>query len=71
MAERVNMSSRNLTRTFKLQTGISIHQYITLLRLEKADALRNAPGITVSAIAEQCGFTNERQLQRIWKNRTS
>ena len=71
MAERVNMSSRNLTRTFKLQTGISIHQYITLLRLEKADALRQAPGITVSAIAEQCGFTNERQLQRIWKSRTS
>lgn len=69
MAERVNMSSRNLTRTFKLQTGISIHQYITLLRLEKADTLRNAPGITISAIAGQCGFANERQLQRIWKNR--
>jgi transcriptional regulator GlxA family with amidase domain len=71
MAERVNMSSRNLTRTFKLQTGISIHQYITLLRLEKAYTLQNAPGITVSAIAEQCGFANERQLQRIRKKRQS
>jgi transcriptional regulator GlxA family with amidase domain len=67
MAEQINMSSRNLTRTFRLQTGISIHEYITQLRLEKADMLRNSPGITVSAIARQCGFQNERQLQRIWK----
>ena len=67
MAEMVNMSSRNLTRTFKAATGISIHQYITLLRLEKAGNLRNSPGITVSAIAGQCGFRNERQLQRIWQ----
>lgn len=69
MADLVNMSSRNLTRTFKLQTGISIHQYITLLRLEKARTLRNSPGITVNAIASQCGFENERQLQRIWRQR--
>src|SRR5258708_9114696 len=51
MAEMVNMSSRNLTRTFKLQTGISILQYITLLRLEMARTLKNSPSITVSAIA--------------------
>jgi transcriptional regulator GlxA family with amidase domain len=67
LAERVNMSSRNLTRTFKLQTGISVHHYVTLLRLEMAKNLRNSPGITVGAIASQCGFENERQLQRIWK----
>jgi transcriptional regulator GlxA family with amidase domain len=67
MAAMVNMSSRNLTRAFKLATGISIHQYITLLRLEMARTLKNSPGITVSAIASQCGFENERQLQRIWK----
>ena len=71
MAALVNMSSRNLTRTFKLQTGISIHQYLTLLRLEKARTLRNAPGITVSDIASQCGFENERQLQRIRRQHES
>jgi transcriptional regulator GlxA family with amidase domain len=71
MAERVNMSSRNLTRTFKLQTGISILQYITLLRLEMARTLKSSPGITVSAIASRCGFENERQLQRIRKQHAS
>jgi transcriptional regulator GlxA family with amidase domain len=67
MAEMVNMSSRNLTRTFKLQTGISINHYITLLRLELAGNLRFAPGITMREIAGRCGFANERQLQRILK----
>jgi transcriptional regulator GlxA family with amidase domain len=67
MAAMVNMSARNLTRTFKLQTGISINHYITLLRLELAGTLRYSPGITMREIASRCGFANERQLQRILK----
>lgn len=65
MAALVNMSSRNLTRIFKMQTGVTIQQYITLLRLEKAKMLSHSPGMTISAIARACGFENERQLQRI------
>jgi transcriptional regulator GlxA family with amidase domain len=68
LAVRVNMSTRNLTRTFKMQTGISINHYITLLRLELARTLRYSPGITMREIASRCGFANERQLQRILKN---
>jgi len=67
MAQLVNMSPRNLTRTFKGQTGISINRYLTLLRLELADNLRHSPGLTMREIACRCGFTNERQLQRIIK----
>jgi transcriptional regulator GlxA family with amidase domain len=67
LAARVNMSARNLTRLFKLQTGISINHYITLLRLELAHTLRHSPGITMREIASRCGFANERQLQRILK----
>jgi transcriptional regulator GlxA family with amidase domain len=71
MARMVNMSSRNLTRTFKGQTGISINRYITLLRLELAGTLRHSPGITMREIAGRCGFGNERQLQRILKASTA
>src|SRR5258708_5778279 len=67
MAEMVNMSSRNLSRTFKLHTGISINQYLTLLRLEMAGNLRLSPDITMRDIAFRCGFAHERQLQRILK----
>lgn len=70
MARMVNMSSRNLTRTFKIQTGISVNRYITRLRLELAGNLRHSPGITMREIASRCGFANERQLQRILKAAT-
>jgi transcriptional regulator GlxA family with amidase domain len=71
MAGMVNMSGRNLTRTFKQQTGISINHYLTLLRLELAGSLRHSPGITMRDIASRCGFANERQLQRILKGKAA
>jgi transcriptional regulator GlxA family with amidase domain len=67
LAEVAGMSTRNLTRTFRKETGISIHDYTTLLRLELARTLRHNPGMTMEAIAETCGFQDARQLRRIWR----
>lgn len=67
LAEIANMSTRNLTRTFRKETGITINAYTTLLRLELAQTLSNNPGMTMEAIAAQCGFQNARQLRRIWQ----
>jgi transcriptional regulator GlxA family with amidase domain len=66
LAQVAGMSTRSLTRTFRNQTGISIHDYTTLLRLELARTLRHNPGMTMEAIAEKCGFQDARQLRRIW-----
>lgn len=60
------MSERNLTRTFRRATGISIHAYRERLRLERArDLLRN-PELTVDAVALACGYRDARQLRRLW-----
>lgn len=67
LAGMFGMSVRNLTRTFRKETGISVHDYTTLLRLELARTLRHNPGITMEAIAERCGFKDARQLRRIWQ----
>ncbi len=67
LAQVAGMSTRNLTRTFRKQTGISIHDYTTLLRLELAHTLRHNPGMTMEAIAVECGFQDARQLRRIWQ----
>ena len=61
------MSPRSLTRTFRQATGISFHEYRTKLRLERASSLLNSPGLTVDAIAAQCGFSDARHLRRLWK----
>ena len=67
LAEIAGMSTRNLTRTFRKETGTTIHTYTTLLRLELARTLLHNPGLTMEAIAAKCGFQDARQLRRIWQ----
>ena len=68
LAEIANMSSRNLTRIFKKETGISIHEFVTLIRKDKIKQLLKNPDITREQIARQCGLKSERQLIRIIQN---
>lgn len=67
LASVVAMSPRNLSRVFKDETGVTIVEYLTRLRVEHARTLLNNPGFTVDYIASQCGFKTARQLQRILK----
>ncbi|AKD55990.1 GlxA family transcriptional regulator [Spirosoma radiotolerans] len=71
LADIVGMSTRNLTRTFRKETGTTINAYTTLLRLELAHTLLHNPGMTMEAIAAKCGFRDARQLRRIWKKSDS
>ncbi|GAB3697902.1 GlxA family transcriptional regulator [Spirosoma flavus] len=71
LAEIANMSTRNLTRTFRKETGTTIHNYTTQLRLELARTLQHNPGMTMEAIAAKCGFQDARQLRRIWQKSSS
>lgn len=49
----------HLSRTFKKETGYGISEYLTLVRLQKAEfMLKNEPGRTVSEIAFACGFND-------------
>lgn len=65
LAELANMSARNLTRLFRKETGVSIHEYLTLLRKEKIGELLKNPDVSRSQIALQCGLASERQISRI------
>jgi transcriptional regulator GlxA family with amidase domain len=69
LAEKVNMSPRNLTRLFKAKTGITIGEYIEKLRVERALQLlkRNEK---VSTISQECGINNPHQLATILKKHT-
>jgi transcriptional regulator GlxA family with amidase domain len=68
LATLVCMSSRNLSRVFKEVTEITVVEYLTELRLEKAKTLKNNPEYTIDYIASECGFKSARQLQRILKS---
>lgn len=65
LAEIACMSTRNLTRVFRKETGISINEFITLLRKEKINELLKNPDTTRIQIARQCGLRSERQVARL------
>jgi transcriptional regulator GlxA family with amidase domain len=67
LARRAHMSTRNLTRSFREATGITILEYRTRLRLEHASTLMRNPELTLEAIAAECGFADARQFRRIWR----
>ena len=70
LAETANMSARNFTRIFKKETGITVNEYITLLRKNKIKELIKNPDISREQIAGKCGLKSVRQLSRIMKTIT-
>lgn len=67
LGQVANLSPRHLTRVFRQATGVSIQEYRTRLRLERARALLRDPRLTLEAVAGRCGFESARQLRRVWK----
>lgn len=67
LAEMANMSTRNFTRVFKKETGITIGDYIALLRQEKIKELLKKPDFSRHQVARQVGLTSERQVSRLMK----
>jgi len=64
MAAREHMSVRSLTRHFRDATGMSVHDYLSGLRLAMANRLRDA-GLRAATIAARVGVGSDRQLRRL------
>jgi transcriptional regulator GlxA family with amidase domain len=65
LADKACMSTRNLTRTFKRETGITVNEYTVLLRKELLKQLAANPDINRKQMAKQCGLKSERQVIRL------
>ena len=59
VAKEFAVSSEHLSRIFKKHTGFGFNEYLTLLRLQRAEfMLVNEPGKSVGEIAYSCGFND-------------
>ena len=67
LARIAAMSTRNLTRSFRLATGTSIKSFTQKVKLEVAATLLEDPNQSVESVASRCGFMDARQLRRVWK----
>ena len=61
------VTPRHLTRIFREQTGITLTQYLSELRLALASTLLAQSSLSLDRIAEQVGLGDGHQLRRVWR----
>lgn len=69
LALALNYHPYYLNKIFKAQTGISIHQYVLKKRLEKAAQLLRNTDKSISEIAKDCGFDNQRHFSSLFSKK--
>lgn len=69
LAQLVNYSARHLSRVFAGETGVTIQQFQTELRMELARELLTGSALSLEGIAEQCGFGSVQALRANWNKR--
>ncbi len=70
LAREVYLSKSYLSSMFKEETGISLTEYITKVRIEKSKRLLTENSISISAIAMQCGFKDQSYFTKVFKKET-
>ncbi len=66
LAKLAHLSTRHLSRVFFTETGLTIHQYQTELRMDRARSLLAGSRLSLERIAEQCGFGSVQALRACW-----
>ena len=56
LAEMAHMSTRNFTRIFRKETGVTIGEYLTMLRKEKIAELLKKPYLSRTHVEHQVGL---------------
>lgn len=71
LAKQFFMSKSYLTRVFRNITGFSVVEYITYIRVRKAQELLRNSDASITEIAEICGFGNITYFEKVFKQMTS
>ena len=59
LAQMHSVSPEHLSRRFKKETGFGFNEYVTLIRLQRAEyMLSESPNVSVSEVAYSCGFND-------------
>ena len=70
IANYVFLNPDYLSRIFKKATGLSLSEYLTELRIEKAMILLATTNIQISSIADEVGYNNMNYFSKIFKKTT-
>ena len=66
LADVAHLSERHLSRLFREQTGMTVIDYVNLMRVTLVHDLLSQSRIDIEGIAERAGFASSRHLRRAW-----
>lgn len=71
LAERAGMTPRTFSRAFSRDLGMSPARYVERVRVEAARALLQDEAISISRVADLCGFKHPETLRRAFQRHLS
>jgi len=67
IAGAVGLSVFHFSRTFRDTTGLAPHRYLIGARIERVKALLLDSGLSLAAIAEEAGFSDQSHMSKVFK----
>lgn len=67
LARLAHVSERHLSRLFREHAGVSVVDYINLMRINLAADILAHSRLDMEAVAERSGFASARHLRRVWQ----
>lgn len=71
LADKAGLSQRHLSRLFREHTGMSVVDYVNLMRVNLARDLISNSRLDMESVAERSGFASTRHLRRVWSEHNS
>ncbi|MEK5026747.1 helix-turn-helix domain-containing protein [Paenibacillus sp. FSL M7-1046] len=68
MANRLGLNPTHFSRLFKLDTGLTFIEFVTRIKMERAQDLLNQSNLTIVDIAEQLGYDNASYFIKLFRN---
>ena len=70
LAKELGMNRTYLCKLFAEETGLTVHQYVTQVKLEEARRLMDITQKSIAEIAEYLGFSSQSYFQKVFKSHT-
>lgn len=70
VAAHIGLSTSYFTKQFRMHTGFSPYEYLTLQRIQRAQELLTSTTLTVKQIAYEIGYNSEENFIRSFKKKT-
>ena len=71
LALEITLSKEKLQAGFQKRTGLTLHEYILVVRIEKAKDLLTNTNHPIKAVADAAGFNNDSHFCKVFRKLTA